>query len=181
MNRLAITFIFFVVLFASCSHTRKAADNTPVFKEHKDIRLKLTVTEGFSNESDKFTQNDQFAAVVYKGNLILTTNVIQDNNSCHWQNQSVIFDYNTDSLVTISQLDDDYSYHDLLSQYTGKLKPGELRITGTASYLIVKIEESKEEPTTTGVEIPTNTNLSLFLQTVKAEKVISAKQDLKGK
>ena len=61
-------------------------------------RVKIQIESGKSSESDKFTQNDQFAVVsAYtvsgKNKVILATDVIQDDNSANFYNEYVIFDY----------------------------------------------------------------------------------------
>lgn len=172
---------FIILLIGACSQTKKLADQTVVFKEHKTIRLKISILEGYSNESDKLTANDQFATVVYGKTLILTTPVNQDQNSTSWQNQFVIFDYNTDSSVCISQLDDDYAYHDVLSQQCTVLRPGELKIKGVNSQLLIRVEEVNEPVQTTNNAIPSNTNLGLFLASIKANRVLADKENLKAK
>lgn len=132
-------------------------------------RVKLSIDNGYSSESDKWTENDQFAtvsAVLPNGErkIVLCTNTREDDNSASWYNQYVVFDYKLGSTVTIAQLDEDFTSHDLLSKYTGPI-PWDLglkEIKGTQSRLELSVSDTEQSPYTSGTSIPSTISPELI-------------------
>jgi hypothetical protein len=142
-------------------------------------RVKLSLVEGYTEEGDKFTANDQFVTVVYKGNVILCTSIKDDANKTAWPNEYVVFDYAVNDTVVISQLDDDYTYHDLLSQYVGRLKVGVGTANRQTSHLTFLVQEVTEDVKTTGTTLPGNGNSDILYKDIRAKGVIKDKSSLK--
>lgn len=167
--------IFFLscmlVFFSACHSTKKLTNSDGNSMDKKNCkRVKLTVLEAFSKEQDKFTENDQFVTVVFQNQIILTTPVIQDMNLAKWKDQYVVFEYCDGDILNITQLDDDYTFHDVLAQYNGALKMGDMKLEGPLSYFKIKVEETKETLQSTHYSLPTNTmNLNEFLLSIKAK------------
>lgn len=180
MNKISYCVVAVALILLSACHTmRNTTGNNPKTDCRK---IKLTILESYSKEQDKFTENDQFITVVYNGHIILTTPVMQDMNLAKWKDQYVVFDYCENSMVNITQLDDDYTFHDVLSQYNGALKPGEMKIDGPLSYVKIKVEYTNDNLQTTHYSIPTNTmNLKEFLESIKASDETFKGEYLKSK
>jgi hypothetical protein len=131
-------------------------------------RLNISILRGYSSESDKFTENDQFAtvsAVVNSGDrkVVLCTNTIDDDNSASWSNQRVVFDYKLGTSVKIAQFDEDYTSHDLLSSYTGSI-PYDLNLTeikGDRSGLQLSVQDTEQGAYTSGTSIPSTISPTL--------------------
>ena len=160
-------------------YTQKAL-NEPMFRTLNDDikfqrfcqgyrRVKLSILRGYSSESDKWTENDQFATVAAnlpsgERKLILCTNVIEDDNSAVWSNQYVVFDYKLGTTLKINQLDEDYTSHDVLSAYTGSI-PFDLNlkeIKGNQSRLELNIQDTEQASYTSGTTAPSTIDPTLI-------------------
>jgi tetratricopeptide (TPR) repeat protein len=125
-------------------------------------RIAISILEGYSTESDKMTENDQFVVVsaflLNQGvsKIILCTTTIENDNQARWQNEFVVFDYKLGTEVTISQYDQDYTANDLLSRGS-MILPLDLSwntIIGRRSHVIFRIQDIEMEPQTTNSDLP---------------------------
>jgi hypothetical protein len=139
----------------SLYHNRiKMADNEPKLdlirntvafhRWHNGIRrLKIQPLDGFSNETDKGTENDQFVTIVSEGREIMATVTIQDKNQAYWKHDYVIFDTHIDSAIIVTQLDEDYIFCDVLSSGAIDSKTtGEVLIRATNSQLRLMVSDT---------------------------------------
>jgi hypothetical protein len=132
-------------------------------------RVKLSIDRGYSSESDKWTENDQFAtvaAIIPSGEkkVVLATNTIENENNASWYNQYAVFDYKLGTTVNISQLDEDFTSHDLLSQYNGVI-PWDLKLSeikGQQSRLAISLSDTEQQPYTSGTSIPSTISPGLI-------------------
>ena len=142
-------------------------------------RLKIQPLDGFSNETDKGTENDQFVTVVSEGRVILTTRTIENKNQAYWTTDYVITDTYVDSLISVTQLDEDYMFCDVLS--AGTIDPryvGERLIRATNSHLRLMVSDCYDATLTTGTGLPTTPSLSTTLQSIGAKRVLSNPEEL---
>jgi tetratricopeptide (TPR) repeat protein len=143
------------------------------------LRIKVQPLDAFSNETDKGTENDQFVTVVSEGREILATTTIQNKNQAYWKRDYVIFDTYIDSAITITQLDEDYLFCDVLSsRAVDPRMTGEVMVWATNSHLRVMITDTDEPVYTTGTSLPTTPSLSTTLSSIKAVRVLSNPDEL---
>ncbi|MBS1594866.1 MAG: tetratricopeptide repeat protein [Bacteroidetes bacterium] len=142
-------------------------------------RLKIQPLDAFSNETDKGTENDQFVTIVSEGRVVLATKTIENKNQAYWTKDYVILDSYIDSLITVTQLDDDYMFCDVLS--SGTIDPhytGERMIRATNSHLRLIVSDCYDAVHTTGTALPTTPSLSTTLKSVNATRVLSNPEEL---
>lgn len=155
--------------------------NTSAYRRwHSGIRrLKIQPLDGFSNETDKGTENDQFVTVVNEGRLVLATKTIQDKNQAYWKNDYVVLDTYIDSVITISQMDEDYLFCDILSsRVINPRTTGEVMVYATNSHLRIMITDTNDPVYTSGTDLPTTPSLSTTLSSIKAIRVLSNPEEL---
>lgn len=142
-------------------------------------RLRIQPLDAFSNETDKGTENDQFVTIVSEGRVVLATKVLENKNQAYWTTDNVILDTYVDSLITVSQMDDDYMFCDVLS--SGTIDPhytGERMIRATNSHLRLMVSDSYDAVHTTGTALPTTPSLSTTLKSINATRVLSNPEEL---
>lgn len=142
-------------------------------------RIKIQPLDGFSNETDKGTENDQFVTIVSEGRVILATRTIENKNQAYWANDYVIMDTYVDSLINVTQLDEDYMFCDVLS--SGTIDPhytGERMIRASNSHLRLMVSDCYDAVRTTGTSLPTTPSLSTTLKSINATRTLSNPEEL---
>jgi len=120
-------------------------------------RLKIQPYYAYSSEDDGLLggENDMFVVVENQNKILLTTEVIQDNNIARWSNDYVIFDYPLNSSISISLLDEDVVKHDNLLSVKGYFTPNDYTWQNRRNTTLkVKVSDTDSPPYTTGNMVP---------------------------